>query len=179
MPRLLARDEQVSFTTIAAHGYAAVGNAVDIVAAASPLGSVAAEDWLVTSPNCVDWAVSPMKDFVVGRRGWDNWVVAKAAADPAITVVDATRTVNAVHLSELRLHVDLPLVSDAEEPHRARHAVDDRDEEWNMNAVLAAGARLDGAATIGWETCSMHTEYGDEEEVGSACVRCGCRVLGC
>ena len=120
-----------------------------------------------------------MKDFVVGRRGWDNWVVAKAAADPAITVVDATRTVNAVHLSELRLHVDLPLVSDAEEPHRARHAVDDRDEEWNMNAVLAAGARLDGAATIGWETCSMHTEYGDEEEVGSACVRCGCRVLGC
>ena len=53
-----------------------------------------AEDYFVVTRGAVDWAQIP--DFVIGRPGFDNWLVAKAR-QWGLTVVDASNTVVAVH----------------------------------------------------------------------------------
>ena len=53
-----------------------------------------AEDYFVVIRGAVDWAQIP--DFVIGRPGFDNWLVAKAR-QWGLTVVDASNTVVAVH----------------------------------------------------------------------------------
>ncbi|KAK2148242.1 hypothetical protein LSH36_507g00019 [Paralvinella palmiformis] len=53
-----------------------------------------AEDYFIISRRGLPWDEIP--DFVVGRVGYDNWLVAKAR-DWNITLIDASRTVLALH----------------------------------------------------------------------------------
>ena len=71
---------------------AAVGNYVKN----STMFSANAQDYFLTARNGYPWATIP--DFVVGRVGYDNWLVATALAK-GIPVVDVTETVTALHQS--------------------------------------------------------------------------------
>ena len=53
-----------------------------------------AEDYFLTTRDGYPWATIP--DFVVGRIGYDNWIVVTAMRKK-IPVVDATQTVTALH----------------------------------------------------------------------------------
>jgi len=53
-----------------------------------------AQDYFIISRRGLPWDEIP--DFVVGRVGYDNWLVAKAR-DWNITLIDASRTVLALH----------------------------------------------------------------------------------
>jgi len=55
-----------------------------------------AQDYFITTRRGLSWKEIP--DFVVGRNGYDNWLVAKAL-DWNITLIDASRTVLALHQS--------------------------------------------------------------------------------
>jgi len=56
-----------------------------------------AEDYFIYSRGAEDWAHLP--EFVVGRVGYDNWLVDHAYHDPQVDLIDATATVLAVHLT--------------------------------------------------------------------------------
>ena len=53
-----------------------------------------AEDYFITTNGGFDWREIP--EFVIGRRGFDNWIVAYAISRN-FTVIDVTNTVTAVH----------------------------------------------------------------------------------
>ncbi|KAK2150674.1 hypothetical protein LSH36_396g06009 [Paralvinella palmiformis] len=55
-----------------------------------------AQDYFIISRQSVPWNEVP--DFVVGRIGYDNWFVSKAQ-DWNMTLIDASRTILAVHQS--------------------------------------------------------------------------------
>ena len=61
-----------------------------------PLFKVYAEDYFITNQLGLPWSQIP--DFVVGRNGYDNWLVAKTI-DWNLTVIDASRTLLALHQS--------------------------------------------------------------------------------
>lgn len=139
------------------------------IAAASPYAPGTAEDWFVTTPSSVDWRDAPLRDFVVGRVGWDNWLVDRMHRDADVTVVDATRTVTAVHQAELRVFTDLAAsggVAAASGP--ARHGGTNKDELWNTEAIRASGKAMETLGDVSPTTCDLMTQFADREV--SACA---------
>jgi hypothetical protein len=55
-----------------------------------------AQDFFIILPGTFNWDVIP--DFVIGRPGYDNWLVDYAFHN-SIDLVDVTRTVHAIHQS--------------------------------------------------------------------------------
>ena len=55
-----------------------------------------AQDYFITSPNAWDWD-KEVPEFVVGRIGYDNWLVDYAYHHPATRLVDTTRTIPMIH----------------------------------------------------------------------------------
>jgi hypothetical protein len=53
-----------------------------------------AQDYFIVSRNGLPWAEIP--DFVVGRNGYDNWLVA-TAQHWSIVLIDASKTILAIH----------------------------------------------------------------------------------
>lgn len=56
-----------------------------------------AEDYFFSSHGAHN--LSQMPDFVVGRRAYDNWLVDHAFHSANIVLVDASRTILALHLT--------------------------------------------------------------------------------
>jgi len=56
-----------------------------------------AQDYFIYSRGARNWAMMP--EFVVGRPGYDNWLVDDAWRDESMDVIDVTRTLLAVHLT--------------------------------------------------------------------------------
>ena len=56
-----------------------------------------AEDYFIVSRHLFDWDGHDVPDFVVGGVAFDNWIVAKANRDRHALVIDATRTITAIH----------------------------------------------------------------------------------
>lgn len=54
-----------------------------------------AEDYFMVSETSFDWDKIP--PFVIGRPGYDNWLVDQAFHAPDMVLIDATRTIRAVH----------------------------------------------------------------------------------
>ena len=55
------------------------------------------QDYFITTRSGVERLVRQMPDFVIGRAGFDNWLVCRAIKGPGWTVIDASRTVTARH----------------------------------------------------------------------------------
>ena len=166
---------QHSFATIAKAGAGSIGEAVSVIAAASPYAPGTAEDWFVTTPGSVDWEQPPLRDFVVGRVGWDNWLVDRMRRDADVTVVDATRTVTAVHQAELRVLTDLAtaagdtMASAAAATGPTRHGTTDRDELWNTEAIRTSGQPMETLGDVSSTTCDVSTQFADRK-VGAGTV---------
>jgi hypothetical protein len=64
---------------------------------AQPGGS-AALDYFIFTESTFDWAQIP--DFVIGRVGYDNCLVHRAASCALLDVIDASSTLNAFHQSD-------------------------------------------------------------------------------
>jgi len=61
--------------------------------------SSVAQDYFITSPDVWDWRTD-IPDLVIGRVGYDNWLVDQAFhLHPRVALVDATKTVAALHQS--------------------------------------------------------------------------------
>lgn len=60
-----------------------------------------AEDYFMVSHKSFDWDKVP--PFIVGHRGYDNWMVDNASKDPAMDVVDATQTLRAMHMTDAEI----------------------------------------------------------------------------
>ncbi|KAK3611759.1 hypothetical protein CHS0354_014106 [Potamilus streckersoni] len=58
------------------------------------LYEIDAEDYFITN-RLFPWAQIP--EFVIGRAGYDNWIVGQARCDLGTIVIDATETLTAVH----------------------------------------------------------------------------------
>ncbi|KAL3855422.1 hypothetical protein ACJMK2_014633 [Sinanodonta woodiana] len=58
------------------------------------LHSIYAEDYFITNTH-FPWDKIP--EFVIGRAGYDNWIVGHARCDLGAIVIDATETLTAVH----------------------------------------------------------------------------------
>ena len=56
-----------------------------------------AEDYFITTKDSFNWDAIP--DFVVGRAGFDNWLVA-TAIKAEVPVIDASGAITAIHLSK-------------------------------------------------------------------------------
>ncbi|KAL3855446.1 hypothetical protein ACJMK2_014657 [Sinanodonta woodiana] len=68
-----------------------------IMASARSRGSlyeIDAEDYFITN-RFFPWSKIP--EFVIGRAGYDNWIVGHARCDLKTIVIDATETITAVH----------------------------------------------------------------------------------
>jgi len=57
-----------------------------------------AEDYFMVSASSFKWDSIP--PFIVGKIGYDNWLVGAAGLDAETDVVDATETLRAMHLTE-------------------------------------------------------------------------------
>lgn len=69
---------------------------IQAMAARGELFGPDAEDYFITTPGTFLWEEIP--DFIVGRPGYDNWLVGYAGRKPSqMSLLDATRTVPAVH----------------------------------------------------------------------------------
>ena len=68
-------------------------------AKSSPMFWACAEDYFISTHNGYPWSSIP--DFVVGRNGYDNWMVVTAIKS-RIPVVDITKTVTALHQTDAR-----------------------------------------------------------------------------
>lgn len=60
-----------------------------------------AEDYFMVVPASFLWDKMPR--FIVGHRGFDNWLVSAAATDPDMDLVDATNSLRAMHLTDERV----------------------------------------------------------------------------
>jgi len=60
-----------------------------------------AEDYFMVSKSTWNWSDIPA--FIVGHRGFDNWLVSEAALLPEIDLVDATATLHAMHMTDARI----------------------------------------------------------------------------
>ena len=69
---------------------------VDMLAKNGSLFGENAQDYFVTLKGGFPWDNIP--DFVIGRNGYDNWLVAKAMKE-RITTIDGTNTILAFHQS--------------------------------------------------------------------------------
>ncbi|KAL3855425.1 hypothetical protein ACJMK2_014636 [Sinanodonta woodiana] len=58
------------------------------------LYEIDAEDYFITN---IFFPWSKIPEFVIGRAGYDNWIVGHARCDLATIVIDATETITAVH----------------------------------------------------------------------------------
>lgn len=54
-----------------------------------------AQDYFIITPGTFDWNNIP--DFVIGRPGYDNWLVDYAFHNETISLIDATATLPAIH----------------------------------------------------------------------------------
>eukprot|EP00579_Thalassiosira_antarctica_P000182 CAMPEP_0201866558 /NCGR_PEP_ID=MMETSP0902-20130614/1101_1 /ASSEMBLY_ACC=CAM_ASM_000551 /TAXON_ID=420261 /ORGANISM="Thalassiosira antarctica, Strain CCMP982" /LENGTH=236 /DNA_ID=CAMNT_0048391549 /DNA_START=244 /DNA_END=954 /DNA_ORIENTATION=+ len=54
-----------------------------------------AEDYFCVTRNAMDWAEIP--PFVIGRPGYDNWLVEQVRKKPNVTLIDATLTAQMIH----------------------------------------------------------------------------------
>lgn len=57
-----------------------------------------AEDYFVVSRHAFNWSSIP--PFVIGRPGYDNWLVNAAFEDPGVDVIDATNTNPVIHQTD-------------------------------------------------------------------------------
>lgn len=57
-----------------------------------------AQDYFVVSRNAIDWTTIP--DFVIGRIGYDNWLVDYVYHKQGVHLVDATKTIHVIHQSD-------------------------------------------------------------------------------
>lgn len=80
-----------------------------------------AEDYFMVSRASFSWASVP--PFIVGHRGYDNWLVDHASKDSGVDVIDATQTLRAMHMTD-------PSVGNKE---GFRKSADGRD--YNMNLM--------------------------------------------
>eukprot|EP00961_Rhodomonas_salina_P134355 1807122-Rhodomonas_salina.3 len=55
-----------------------------------------AEDYFLFSRGAVDWQAE-IAQFVVGRPAYDNWLVDHAVHEKKVDVIDATKTIRAIH----------------------------------------------------------------------------------
>jgi len=60
-----------------------------------------AEDYFMVVPASYAWDQMPR--FIVGHRGFDNWLVSEAATNPDMDLVDASSTLRAMHLTDERV----------------------------------------------------------------------------
>jgi len=60
-----------------------------------------AQDYFMVSKNAFNW--SSMPGFIVGHKGFDNWLVATATQDKDMSAVDATKTLKALHMTDEKL----------------------------------------------------------------------------
>ena len=63
------------------------------------LFKASAQDYFISTRNGYPWSTIP--DFVVGRTGYDNWLVVTALTKQ-IPLVDATRTIMALHQTDAK-----------------------------------------------------------------------------
>ncbi|KAL3855424.1 hypothetical protein ACJMK2_014635 [Sinanodonta woodiana] len=63
------------------------------------LYDIDAEDYFITN-RFFPWSKIP--EFVIGRAGYDNWIVGHARCDLKTVVIDATETLTAVHQTTLK-----------------------------------------------------------------------------
>ena len=68
-------------------------------AQSAPLFMACAQDYFISTRNGYPWSTIP--DFVVGRVGYDNWLLIKALTKQ-IPLVDATITVTALHQTDTK-----------------------------------------------------------------------------
>ena len=57
-----------------------------------------AQDYFTVTKNAIDWNAIP--SFVIGRPGYDNWLVDYVYHKPKVALVDATRTVRMLHQTD-------------------------------------------------------------------------------
>lgn len=81
-----------------------------------------AQDYFFYSRGAENWSHLP--DFVVGRRAYDNWLVDHAFHDANIALVDASRTILALHLT-------------SKDGNKAGHRKG-VDNDWNVQALNPA-----------------------------------------
>lgn len=73
--------------------------AVQKMAARGSLFQTDAEDYFIITPGTFQW--NEMPDFVIGRPGYDNWLVDYAYhRRQEISLIDATKTIPAVHQTD-------------------------------------------------------------------------------
>jgi len=78
-----------------------------------------AEDYFIYSRGARNWSVMP--HFVVGRRAYDNWLVDNAYHDENLDLIDASKTVLALHLTTA-------------DGNNAGHSTTNADKEYNTKA---------------------------------------------
>lgn len=57
-----------------------------------------AQDYFTVTKNAIDWNAIP--SFVIGRPGYDNWLVDHIYHKPKVALVDASRTVRMLHQTD-------------------------------------------------------------------------------
>jgi hypothetical protein len=90
-----------------------------------------AQDYFTVSPHAVDWQSFPA--FVIGRPGYDNWLVDHVFHKETVWLIDATRTVRAIHQSD----------SDGDFSGLTRK-MDEKDRQWNRDL----GSSFDHGTTV-------------------------------
>jgi FkbM family methyltransferase len=58
-----------------------------------------AQDYFMVSKHTFDWEKA-IPAFVIGRAGYDNWLVDTAFHDPEVALIDATPTIRAIHQTD-------------------------------------------------------------------------------
>ena len=57
-----------------------------------------AQDYFTVTKNAIDWNSIP--PFVIGRRGYDNWLVDHVYHNPKVALIDGTKTVRMIHQTD-------------------------------------------------------------------------------
>ena len=60
---------------------------------------LAQDYFVVTGGDTLDWS-RDVPPFVIGRRGYDNWMVAYVHKHPNITLLDGTQTMRVIHQTD-------------------------------------------------------------------------------
>lgn len=85
-----------------------------------------AQDYFVATANAIKWSRVP--NFVIGRPGYDNWLVDHVYHNPNVLLIDATETIAAIHQTD-------------EDGNRAQGGsrVDRHSRDYSYNRRLAKG----------------------------------------
>jgi len=95
---LVGRRTNVPWSESSSHDCSSSDFDFEAVAATGELFDPDAEDYFTVTKDTFDWRNMP--PFVIGRPGYDNWLVQTAWFDPNINLVDGTATAQMIHQTD-------------------------------------------------------------------------------